>query len=154
MAIKRYGSLAKRNFSRAFLTRKIYTCRYRTVKITVENCRESPTLSALRRVLDSQKNMNTVRADVAALMGAFSDKVSADVAPGADKADCPFHVRVTAEDLRIWKGNGTDTAWTGKCVPPGVYTIVEVKRGKGSEAGWGRLKSGAGWIALLYAKRV
>jgi hypothetical protein len=72
---------------------------------------------------------------------------------GMSNADCPFLVRVTAKDLRIRKGNGTDTAWTGKYVPPGVYTIVEVKAGKGSEAGWGRLKSGAGWIALSYAKR-
>ena len=32
----------------------------------------------------------------------------------------------------------------------GVYTIVEVKSGKGSTAGWGRLKSGAGWISLDY----
>ena len=72
---------------------------------------------------------------------------------GMSNADCPFLVRVTAKDLRIRKGNGTDTAWTGKYVPPGVYTIVEVKAGKGSDAGWGRLKSGAGWIALSYAKR-
>ena len=73
---------------------------------------------------------------------------------GMSNADCPFLVRVTAKDLRIRKGNGTDTAWTGKYVPPGVYTIVEVKAGKGSTAGWGRLKSGVGWIALSYAKRV
>ena len=73
---------------------------------------------------------------------------------GMSNADCPFLVRVTTKDLRIRKGNGTDTAWTGKYVPPGVYTIVEVKEGKGSDAGWGRLKSGAGWIALSYAKRV
>ena len=73
---------------------------------------------------------------------------------GMSNADCPFLVRVTAKDLRIRKGNGTDTAWTGKYVPPGVYTIVEVKSGKGSNARWGRLKSGAGWIALSYAKRV
>lgn len=73
---------------------------------------------------------------------------------GMTNADCPFLVRVTAKDLRIRKGNGTDTAWTGKYVPPGVYTIVEVKAGKGSNAGWGRLKSGAGWIALSYCKRV
>lgn len=73
---------------------------------------------------------------------------------GMSNVDCPFLVRVTAKDLRIRKGNGTDTAWTGKYVPPGVYTIVEVKTGKGSEAGWGRLKSGAGWIALSYANRV
>lgn len=73
---------------------------------------------------------------------------------GMTNADCPFLVRVTAKDLRIRKGNGTDMAWTGKYVPPGVYTIVEVKAGKGSNAGWGRLKSDAGWIALSYAKRV
>ena len=69
-------------------------------------------------------------------------------------ADCPFLVRVTVKDLRIRVGAGTDTAWTGKYVPVGAYTIVEVKEGKGSEAGWGRLKSGAGFIALDYAKRV
>ena len=55
---------------------------------------------------------------------------------GMSNADCPFLARVTAKDLRIRKGNGTDTAWTGKYVPPGVYTIVEVKAGKGSNAGW------------------
>ena len=68
--------------------------------------------------------------------------------------DCPFLVRVTVKDLRIRVGVGTDTAWTGKYVPVGTYTIVEVKDGKGSEAGWGRLKSGAGFIALDYAKRL
>ena len=73
---------------------------------------------------------------------------------GMTNADCPFYVRVTAKDLRIRKGNGTDTAWTGRYVPPGVYTIVEVKAGKGSDAGWGRLKSGAGWIALEFTENV
>ena len=68
--------------------------------------------------------------------------------------DCPFLVRITAKDLRIREGAGTDKAWTGKYVPPGVYSIVEVKEGKGSEAGWGRLKSGAGWVALSYCQRV
>ena len=34
------------------------------------------------------------------------------------------------------------------------HFIEEVKSGKGSDAGWGRLKSGAGFIALDYAKRV
>lgn len=73
---------------------------------------------------------------------------------GMSNADCTFLVRVTVKGLRIRKDNGADTAWTGKYVPPGVYTIVEVKAGKGSNAGWGRLKSGAGWIALSYCKRV
>ena len=73
---------------------------------------------------------------------------------GMSNADCPFKVKVTAKDLRIRKGAGTDTDWTGRYVPPGVYTIIEVKSGKGSEAGWGRLKSRAGWIALGFCERV
>ena len=73
---------------------------------------------------------------------------------GASNPVCPFRVRVTVKDLRIRADAGTDKAWTGKYVPPGVYTIVEVKSGKGSSAGWGRLKSGAGWIALSFCQRV
>lgn len=76
------------------------------------------------------------------------------VSGGMTNAECPFLVRVTVKELRIRKGAGTDTEWTGKYVPVGTYTIVEVKEGKGSDAGWGRLKSGAGWIALSHAKRV
>lgn len=73
---------------------------------------------------------------------------------GMSNEDCPFLVRVRATDLRIRKGVGTDTAWTGKYTGVGVFTIVEVKSGKGSKAGWGRLKSGAGWISLDYCQRV
>ena len=73
---------------------------------------------------------------------------------GMTNADCPFLVRVTAKDLNIRVGAGTDTKKTGKFIPPGVFTIVEVREGKGSSKGWGRLKSGAGWIALTYAERV
>jgi hypothetical protein len=36
----------------------------------------------------------------------------------------------------------------------GEFTIVEVKVGIDSSAVWGRLKSGAGWIALMYCNRL
>ena len=65
----------------------------------------------------------------------------------------PFLVKVSISDLNIRKGPGTDYGRVQFC-PVGVYTIVEVKSGKGSTAGWGRLKSGIGWIALDYAVRV
>ncbi len=67
--------------------------------------------------------------------------------------DAPFLVRITISDLNIRKGPGTDYNRT-QYIPVGVYTIVEVKSGKGSTAGWGRLKSGAGWISLDYTVRI
>lgn len=65
----------------------------------------------------------------------------------------PYKVKVTITDLNIRAGAGTNTKIVKVC-PPGIYTIVEEKQGKGSKTGWGRLKSGAGWISLDYAGRV
>ena len=61
----------------------------------------------------------------------------------------PFKVKVTADDLRIRKTpslKGEIAGYTGK----GVFTITEEKNG------WGKLKSGAGWICLTVScvKRV
>ena len=68
-------------------------------------------------------------------------------------AAVPFLVKVSISDLNIRKGPGTDYDRT-QFIPVGVYTIVEVKSGKGSTVGWGRLKSGAGWISLDYCTRI
>lgn len=65
----------------------------------------------------------------------------------------PFLVKFSISDLNIRKGPGTDYNRT-RYIPVGIYTIVEVKSGKGSAAGWGRLKSGAGWISLDYCTRI
>ena len=78
-----------------------------------------------------------------------------DAAPAEDKpADVPFLVRVSISNLNIRKGAGTNYATIGKYTGKGIFTIAEVKAGKGSTAGWGRLKSGAGWISLDYATRI
>ena len=66
----------------------------------------------------------------------------------------PFKARVSISDLRIRSGPGTDTAATGKFTGAGVFTITEVKDGPGSAKGWGRLKSGAGWISLDFAQKI
>lgn len=69
-------------------------------------------------------------------------------------SDVPFTVKVSISDLNIRKGPGTDYAKTGKFTGKGVFTIVEVQSGQGSSAGWGRLKSGAGWISLDYGAKI
>lgn len=65
-----------------------------------------------------------------------------------------YQVRIDSTCLNIRKGPGTNYARTGAFTGKGVFTIVDVKTGQGSNSGWGKLKSGAGWISLDYAKRV
>lgn len=65
-----------------------------------------------------------------------------------------FKVQISISDLNIRKGPGTNYATTGKFTGKGVFTIVETKQGTGSAKGWGKLKSGAGWIALDYTTRI
>lgn len=66
----------------------------------------------------------------------------------------PYLVNVSIKDLNIRSGPGTNYGRTGSFTGIGTFTIVEVKSGQGATAGWGKLKSGAGWISLDYAKRV
>lgn len=66
----------------------------------------------------------------------------------------PFVVKVSIPDLIIRKGAGTNTPKTGKYTGIGSFTITEIKSGKGSTKGWGKLKSGAGWISLDYATKI
>ena len=59
----------------------------------------------------------------------------------------PFTVKIDIDNLNIRKGPGVDygvVGFTGK----GVFTIVEVSNG------WGKLKSGAGWISLQYTDKL
>lgn len=70
-----------------------------------------------------------------------------------DQQNTPFLVKVSINDLNIRKGPGTNYGING-VTGIGVFTIMEVREGKGSTLGWGRLKSGAGWISLDFCKRL
>lgn len=92
-------------------------------------------------------------------MDSFRKDVKAKMRGQAAPAPAPstgstFIVRVTISDLNIRKGPGTNYAKTGKYTGKGSFTITEVKSGIGSKKGWGRLKSGAGWVSLDYAVKV
>lgn len=70
---------------------------------------------------------------------------------GTSTSFTPYTVRVTVTDLYIRKGAGTNYGTNG-FIKPGVYTIVAEADGQGATK-WGKLKSGAGWISLDYAKK-
>lgn len=83
--------------------------------------------------------------------GQIADEVNARLETTTFK---PYKVEVSIPDLNIRKGPGTNYAKTGKCTGKGVFTIVKVSSGKGSKSGWGKLKSGSGWISLDYTKKI
>ena len=100
--------------------------------------------------------MNGFRAAVKAAMGAGGcnspgTPAKPTTAPETGKLT-PYKVRITATDLNIRAGAGTNHPSKGY-IKPGVYTIVEEATGQGATK-WGKLKSGAGWISLDFAKRL
>lgn len=70
------------------------------------------------------------------------------------KTDTPYMVQIEVANLNIRKGPGTNYSTTGKFTGKGVFTIVDVSEGPGSQSAWGKLKSGDGWISLDYAKKI
>ena len=84
----------------------------------------------------------------------YYNKYAKAAAPSQPATAVPFLVKVSITDLNIRKGPGTNYAKTGKYTGKGVFTIVATSGGQGSTAGWGKLKSGAGWIALDYTSKI
>ena len=113
-----------------------------------------------------EKQLYRVRkswADAKTQIGAFGNlknaKAMADKNPGykvynnngnqvyPKDAAKSYLVRVEIRNLNIRRGPGTSYGSNG-FLPPGVYTIVD------EQNGFGKLKSGAGWISLDYAKKI
>ena len=66
---------------------------------------------------------------------------------GAEAAPEPFIVQITASSLNVRKGPGTSYAVAQTVSKGQAFTIVQ------QQGGWGKLKSGAGWISLKYTAR-
>lgn len=64
-----------------------------------------------------------------------------------EKPTSGYLVKVNTDCLNIREKAGTDNDVVGQITDRGVYTIVAEADGKGAKK-WGKLKSGAGWIAL------
>ena len=59
-----------------------------------------------------------------------------------------YKVKITASKLNVRSSPNVNSAIVTQVKVGEVYTIIEEREG------WGRLKSGAGWIALEYTKRI
>lgn len=65
-----------------------------------------------------------------------------------------FVVQVDRDDLNIRSGPGINYGKFSSKIQRGIYTIIQTESGQGSKSGWGKLKSGQGWISLDYVKRI
>lgn len=79
---------------------------------------------------------------------AVQTKVNEIVNGSKTQSFTDYKVKVTTSALNIRSGAGMNYGITGVIRDKGVYTIVDEK------AGWGKLKSGAGWISLGYCKKI
>lgn len=87
--------------------------------------------------------------------GQIAKEVNKQLNPPTDATDdASYRVEVNITNLNIRKGPGTNYQTTGKFTGKGVFTIIEESKGKGSTKGWGKLKSGAGWISLDFTKKI
>ena len=68
--------------------------------------------------------------------------------PVEQPASRNYKVRITANTLNVRAGAGTSYKVTTTVKKGGVYTITA------EQNGWGKLKSGAGWISLKYTEKV
>lgn len=66
----------------------------------------------------------------------------------ASTATSGYKVKVTADVLNVRKGAGVGYKITTQVKKNEVYTIIQ------EQNGWGKLKSGAGWISLNYTKKI
>lgn len=90
--------------------------------------------------------------DIAAKVNTKLGASATSPAPAAPVSKVPYKVRITATDLRIRKGPGTNNAIVS-VIKPGAYTIVSEATGEGATL-WGKLKSGIGWVSLDYCKKI
>lgn len=73
---------------------------------------------------------------------------TASAATPAKPTFVPYIVRIDTDVLNVRNGAGTNYKINTQVRRYELYTIVDEKNG------WGKLKSGAGWIALQYTKKV
>ncbi len=79
----------------------------------------------------------------------FNEKGKAVYTNGAAPANkCPYQVKVKKDSVKIRKDAGKKYDIVGYITDKGIYTIIEEKNG------FGRLKSGAGWIYLNYTTKI
>lgn len=91
------------------------------------------------------KDWVAFKKQVKEILGETANKITTTTSTTGFK---PYVARITADVLNVRSGAGTKYKIVTTVKENQAFTIVEEKNG------WGKLKSGAGWICLDYTKKV
>lgn len=97
-------------------------------------------------------DMDNVAKGILSAFGIKAGSSTTATKPTTSSGFKSYKVKVTASVLNVRKGAGTNYGIATQVKKNEVYTIVGEK--KNGSTKWGKLKSGAGWIALSYTKKV
>lgn len=97
--------------------------------------------------------MDDLARGILSAFGISSGSSSSNGGSGGNTSSNGYIVRVTTDTLNIRSGAGTNYGVVGTVHKNDAYTIVAEASGQGATK-WGKLKSGAGWIALDFTTRV
>lgn len=97
---------------------------------------------------DDANNWNARQCAKAIVEAILNKSIASTPTVTVEEADKIKLVKITASVLNVRSGAGTNYKVVTQVKNGEVYTITEEKNG------WGKLKSGAGWICLDYTKKI
>ena len=99
-------------------------------------------------IIEEQDNWGRLLSGAGWINLKYTEKIDLTQSPPSETiGKLPYLIRVTAQTLNVREGAGAGFRIVNSVHAPSIYTIVE------EENGWGRLKSGQGWINLKYTER-
>ena len=89
-----------------------------------------------------------IKKNIGSIINMINAKLSDKPAEKPKEENKGYLVKVTCNCLNIRKEPSAKSKKVGEITDHGIYTIIEEQKG------WGKLKSGVGWICLKYTKGV
>ena len=99
-------------------------------------------------IVETQNGWGKLKSGVGWINLSYTQKVSNSTTASATVETNQYLVKVTANNLNVRKGPGASYDISGTVKKGDVFTITETKNG------WGKLKSGLGWVSLGYTEKL
>ena len=99
-------------------------------------------------IVQTKNGWGKLKSGVGWINLSYTQKVSNTTTASSTVTSSSYLVKVTANNLNVRKGPSASYAVTGTVKKGEVYTITETQNG------WGKLKSGLGWVSLGYTEKV